>query len=110
MQVNKRITITIGILGGLSALLYGAVVVPSIYAIRSTNTKIAAEHTKIERRYLLRNVTRKSISAIEDAKKQLRTLSVVGIREGDELSFISALESAASAANVTQEISLQTVN
>lgn len=110
MQVNKRITVTICVLGVATLILYGAVVIPSASAIRSSEGEIGAEHAKIERRYLLRNVMRKSLTALDDTKKHLRTLAGVGIHEGEELKFINALESAATNAGIEQELQLVTVN
>jgi Tfp pilus assembly protein PilO len=110
MQVNKRILVSIGILGGATLILYGAIVVPSVLAIKEANAKITEEHANIERRYLLRNIMRRSLSLLEDAKSQLTELSAAAIREGQELDFISALESAAAGSGVAQDIVLETVN
>ena len=104
MLISKRITVTISVLGITTAALYGAVAIPSILSIRDLRTKTAAEHAKIERRYALRDVMRNSLAGLESAKLHVAQLSSLAIKEGEELTFVNALEEAALEVGVEQDI------
>ncbi|MDD5251374.1 MAG: hypothetical protein PHT12_01925 [Patescibacteria group bacterium] len=110
MQVNKRIAITSAVLGGITLLLLGALVVPTVLAMKEAKAKIAEARHEIETRYALRRETRESVSQLEDVKKRLAEMPPVAIREGQELDFINALEVAAASSGVEQELALETVN
>jgi Tfp pilus assembly protein PilO len=53
---------------------------------------------------------RRSVAALQAARPKLAELGAVAVREGRELDLVSALEAAAAAANVEQDIVLETVN
>jgi len=110
MKINKRIVVTISILAGAALLVSGAVAVPTILAIKDLNVKMAAATADIDQKYLLRKHTRTSLDKLEEAKTMIRALSSVAIVEGEELTFVSAIENAASDAGVTQDLTLETVN
>ena len=110
MKLNKRLAIIISVTGTLALLVIGVVGLPSLLAIKKLNQQIAAEYLDIESRYNLRRHTRASLAAMDDHKPKLQHLTDAVVIEGEELDFISALEAAASAAQVTQDLSLETVN
>ncbi len=110
MKVNKRITITISLLGGITLALVGAVCIPTILSIRQLQTNIGDENYKIEERYAMRRLTRNSLGQLEEIKRRIEPLREVGIQEGQELAFVNAMENAASSSNIDQKLSLETVN
>ncbi len=110
MKVNKRITVTISLLGGITLALIGAICIPTILSIRGLQSSINDENYKIEERYAMRRLTRKSLGQLEETKQRILPLRQTGIQEGEELNFVNALENAASSANIDQTIALETVN
>ncbi len=110
MLVKKRMLITIGIFGGLTLVALGVAAVPSIVAIQDLKKKIAEEQAKIDVRYALRRYIRNSVTNLADTKRRIGALAAGALQEGKELDFITALESAAAASGVRQEISLETAN
>lgn len=110
MQVNRRITILILVLGGACLLLVGALIVPTVLAIREAEAKIAGINREIESRYTLRRHTRKTLNVMTEIRQRLRAVVGTSIAEGEELTFVSALEQAATDAGVSQDIVLETVN
>lgn len=110
MLVQKRMLITIGLFGGLTLLALGVAAVPSILAISDLEKKIAEEQGKIDVRYALRRYIRNSVTNLADTKRRIGALAAGAVQEGKELDFITALEQAANASNVTQVIALETAN
>lgn len=110
MLVQKRMLITIGLLGGLTLAAAGAIAVPSVLAIRELKTKIAEEQEKLDTRYALRRYIRDSVTNVSETKRRIGALSTGALQEGKELDFITALESASAASGVEQEIMLETAN
>jgi len=110
MKINRRIVVTISIQAAATLLLAGAVAVPMVLSIKSLNAKMAVATADIDQKYLLRRHTRTSLEKLQQAKEMIRTLSSVAVVEGEELTFVSALEKAADDAGVTQELVLETVN
>jgi Tfp pilus assembly protein PilO len=110
MLVKKRMLITIVLFGGLTLLALGIAAVPSVLAIRDLEKKIAEEQDKIDVRYALRRYIRNSVTNLANTKRRIGALSAGALQEGKELEFITALEAAAEKSDVTQSITLETVN
>lgn len=110
MTIKRRITITIGVLGGAALVLIAAVIVPSVSRIRTLRAEILTERTKIQRRYDLRNYVRNSINEIDRTRKELSDLRTIAVHEGEELQFVEALEHAAETTGVEMNLDLVTAN
>lgn len=110
MNVNKRITTAITVVGILTLLLIGAVAVPMILSVSSFRDKIAAADAEINKRYALRRHTRSALTSLKEMQDKIGAFSRIGIVEGKELEFVRALEATAAEAGVEQEIALETVN
>jgi hypothetical protein len=110
MKIEKRIIATTVILIILTTAVGAAIAIPSVFKIRSQTDAIFEQQAEIERRYILRNYVKNTLSDIDTAQTQLEGIQKTYIREGEELEFIRAMEEAANKASVTQDISLETVN
>jgi hypothetical protein len=87
-----------------------AIALPSIFKIRSLTDAMFEQQAEIERRYILRNYVKDTLSDIDIAQEQLESIQNTYIREGEELTFIQDMEQASFVSGVTQDLSLETVN
>lgn len=110
MLINKRLVIISGTLGVLSLGIAAAIGIPSVLSIHKLIGDIAVEQGKIDERYALRRYVRNSVANLAETKRKLGALSDEALQDGRELDFVTALENAASASGVTQELTLETVN
>lgn len=110
MKIEKRIIVTTVVLMLLTLTTGAAVAIPSVFKIRSLTQALFDQQAEIERRYILRNYVKNTLTDIDTAHLQLEGIQDTYIREGEELTFIQEMEHAASVAGVTQELSLETVN
>jgi len=110
MKIEKRIIVTTVVLMLLTLTTGAAVAIPSVFRIRSLTQALFDQQAEIERRYILRNYVKNTLTDIDTAHLQLEGIQDTYIREGEELTFIQDMEHAASVARVTQELSLETVN
>lgn len=110
MTIEKRLSLTITTLAVLSVLLAAAGGIPTLLSIRSIRDKMVEENQKIEKAYALRRLSGSTSDVIQNAHQRLADMGPLTIVEGDELTFISDLENAATSADITQELQLETVN
>jgi len=110
MKIEKRIIVTTVVLMLLTVATGAAVAIPSVFKIRSLTQAMFDQQAEIERRYILRNYVKNTLTDIDTAHAQLESIQSTYIREGEELTFIQDMEHAASITGVTQELSLETVN
>ncbi len=110
MQVNRRITISIIALTTASVLLVGGVAVPSIMSIGALQRKIDESNAAIEKRYLMRQMARDSVSSLEASRNAIADIRKIAINEGQELDFIDALDKVQSRTGVQADVTLETVN
>ncbi|MEK9152243.1 MAG: hypothetical protein AAB692_02660 [Patescibacteria group bacterium] len=110
MQLRQKITATIGILGVAALAVFGAIVYPSVRAIDDLGNGISQEKLHIEESYLRRQLIRKSLEALGDARKKIGPLAAMAVREGRELDFVNALEAVETGTGVSQDINLVTAN
>lgn len=110
MKIEKRIIVTTVTLMLLTVATGAAVAVPSIFKISRLTQSVFDQQAEIERRYILRNYVKNTLSDIDTAREQLEDIQQTYIREGEELNFIQAMEDAANKSGVTQDLSLETVN
>lgn len=110
MAMNRQFFTSVGILFVITAGLYGGVVVPTILSIRDIRAEIAGEHAKIQDRYLRRSELKESLQDLQKVRSGVAALTAVGIRQGSELDFVQALEDAATATHVRQDLQLRTAD
>lgn len=110
MKIEKRIIVITATLMLLTLAVGGAVAIPSVFRIKSLTQALLDQQKEIERRYVLRNYVKNTLSDIDIAHGQLESIQRTYIREGEELTFIQAMEDAARKAGIKQELSLETVN
>lgn len=110
MLVNKRIIVTISVLGAASLLLIGAGVIPTVLSISELELKINNQNIAIEKRYAARQQVRDTLTALEDNKSTIAGLKHYAVIEGEELNFVSALEGVQERTGIDADISLETVN
>lgn len=110
MQIQKKITATILILTFGTIALIGAVAYPTVKSILTLRDDFKSKRLEIEERYLRRQQINKALAALVDAKKQALEINAVAVKDGRELEFVSALETAAGTAGVEQRIQLVTAN
>ncbi|MEY4744593.1 MAG: hypothetical protein RL272_538 [Candidatus Parcubacteria bacterium] len=110
MLINKRLIVVSSVLGFLSLAIGGGVGIPSALSINRLIGDIAIEQGKIDERYALRRYVRNSVANLAETKKQIGELEGLALQEGKELSFVTALEHAATSSGVTKEVTLETVN
>ncbi|MEA3249218.1 MAG: hypothetical protein U9Q03_02575 [Patescibacteria group bacterium] len=110
MKIEKRIIVTTVVLMLLTIATGAAVAIPSVFKIKALTQALFEQQAEIERRYILRNYVKNTLSDIDTAQEQLENIQEAYIREGDELTFIQAMENAANITNVKQQLSLETVN
>jgi hypothetical protein len=104
MKISKRIYVTISLLAVLSLGLGSVVAIPTILSVRNLRIKIRQAQVTMEREYFLTTQTRNSLGKLNEAKGAIRTLSTYAAIEGDELSFVSAMETASENADIEQTI------
>lgn len=109
MLIKKRISITIGFLGIAILGISGAVIIPSLFAVRQLQKDIGAAHADLEARYSGGRQARTSAAALMANKDKFAELSRVAVKEGEELVFVNALEAAAPE-NTDMDILLETAN
>jgi hypothetical protein len=110
MLIKKRILTTIGALIAAIAFLLGAFAVPSIFTIRDLSSRIGDERSKLDSQYALRIFMRDAANKMAEVNVKLQSIAAMSIEEGGELAFITALEDAATANKVEQDIALETAN
>lgn len=110
MKIEKRIIVTTVTLMLLTVATGAAVAIPSVFKIQKLTQAMFDQQAEIERRYVLRNYVKNTLSDIDTAQVQLEGIQHTYIRDGEELTFIQALEDAANKAGVQQDLSLETVN
>ncbi len=110
MKIEKRLIVTTVTLMLLTVAVGAAVAIPSIFRIKSLTQEMFDQQAEIERRYVLRNYVKNTLSDIDTAQSQLEGIQRTYIQEGEELLFIQAMEDAANKTNVQQDLSLETVN
>lgn len=109
MLVKRRILSTvIAATALLAALITASFVAAGM--IDKDLSRITEEQTRIDEQYALRRLLRGSSTDLTATKGRVGTLSQAAVREGGELAFIRALEGAAAASGVTQDIQLETAN
>jgi Tfp pilus assembly protein PilO len=90
-------------------IIFVLIIIPTINKIKKINTKIYNQRLDIETRYLLSHGPERNIN-IAKIKDDEEKLSSLFIKNGSELEFITSIENAAQANNLTQQIRLQPAN
>jgi len=110
MTVEKRLTATIVTLMLISVALTGAVGVPTVLSINHLKKNIAEESLNIEKVYATRRLTQSTENVLADIHRRLALMNAFDVVEGQELTFISALENAAADSRIKQSLQLETAN
>jgi Tfp pilus assembly protein PilO len=110
MTLRKRVLITLGVTVVAAVAVAAAIGVPSVFAIKGLQKEINAAQTAIDVRVAMFRYLRKAAADLNDTQRRVATLSQIAVRGGHELEFITALEEAAAAAGVEQDIGLNTAS
>jgi Tfp pilus assembly protein PilO len=93
----------------LAVIVLVFIIIPTVNRIKTLNTEIYNQRLDIETRYLLSHGPERNIN-IAKIKDDEEKLSSLFIKNGSELEFITSIENAAQANNLTQQIRLQPAN
>lgn len=111
MQLPKQKNL---IIIGLSIVITAAVsfliIKPTIKYIKETKNQIKIEREDLERRYQRVMYLRQNSDKLKEIEQQLVVLDDLFLISDKELDFITTLEGVAEKNNVTQKISLKSVN
>lgn len=110
MTLRKRVLITLAVTVATALAVAGAVGVPSVFAIKGLQKEINAAQAAIDVRMAMFRYLRKAAADLDATQRRVATLSQVAVKGGHELEFITALEEAAAAAGVEQDIGLNTAS
>lgn len=110
MHIKQRMTIMSATLAVLTLGIGGAIGIPSILAVRKAVTDIGVAQARLDDRYALRRYMSKAANDIASKKKRVAPLAMTALQEGEELKFITTIESAATAAGVEEKLTLETAN
>lgn len=110
MIVHKRVITSIVLVSLAAVGLVAGVAVPSALSVSGIRKQITDRKAEIDERVDMVKHIRESLTNRKIAGERLRLLSRMAVHEGDELSFVTSLESVAAKAGLEQDISLETVN
>jgi hypothetical protein len=110
MHIKQRMTVMSATLAVLTLGIGGAIGIPSILAVQKSVADIGLAQARLDDRYALRRYMSKAANDIADKKKRVAPLADAALHEGDELAFVTAIETAASSSGVTEKLTLETAN
>lgn len=107
MTIKKKIAIYILGVSIITSLIIYFVILPTLRDIKKINEAVYAEKIDLEKKYLRGQLLKKTIEDFEKIKPEKDKLKSLFITEGEELTFITALEKVAASHNLNQKLSLQ---
>lgn len=110
MTLRKRVIITLAVTTLVTLAVAGAVGVPSVFSIKALQREINSAQIAIDERVAMFRYLRKAAAELDTTTQRMTALSKVAVMGGHELEFITALEEAAAASGVEQDIGLNTAN
>lgn len=106
---QKNLIIIIASLIGTIAMFF-LIIRPTIVYIKNTKEQIKIEREKLEKRYQRIIYLRKNAKDLKEIEQQLVVLDDLFLVSGQELKFITTLESIAEKNNISQKIDLKSTD
>ncbi|MDD2807066.1 MAG: type 4a pilus biogenesis protein PilO [Patescibacteria group bacterium] len=106
MKIRQKISLTILT---VIILIFGVVylvIIPTISDIKQISNSVFAERVDLEKKYLRGQLLKKTVADFEKIKPQQDRLNNVFIEAGNELNFVTAIETLAADNGIEQNIRL----
>ena len=110
MDINKKLSITIGSSMLITAILGIFIIYPAIKEIWNISQQIYNQRVMLEKKYQKGQSIRKALLEFEKLKEEIPKLSSIFIRENKELEFITTLEEVATKNKTEQKINLKLID
>lgn len=103
---KNHFLLTSVIFAGLFLVIFFLLVIPTIRQINKINKDVFEERKRLENLYASGQLQKKVIGRYNQAKEKAGFLEEIFLREGQELEYITKIENAAAAADVSVKINL----
>lgn len=105
LTVRQEIFTFIGVSGAVLAIVLGFIVYPAVLHILELQKTIKVTHSFLENKYQSIQKAKKSVAALPEIEKDIVLFSEAILRPGNELEFITNLETLADKHAVDQQLS-----
>lgn len=106
MSIKRRMILSVVMVILVNALIVYFIILPTIDDIRAISDAVYRERVDLEKKYQRGQLLNKTLENFEQVKEQRGKIGSAFIIEGDELSFITALEAIAEKNKLAQDIKL----
>jgi Tfp pilus assembly protein PilO len=110
MNIKQRNLIIIVVSLLTTFVVFFLVIKPTIAYILNTKDQIKAQREELEKRYQRIMYLRKNVDKLKEIEEQLVVLNDLFLMKGEEVEFITTLESIADKNNIWQKINLKEIN
>lgn len=107
MNIKRKITILVLIIIAITGLIIYFIILPTINDIQKISQSIYAEKVDLEKKYQRGQLLRKTIEEFKQIEPEKERLKSAFIVEGQELEFITTLETIANSFNLVQSLQLR---
>ena len=107
MSVKRKIIISALVVVILIGAIVYTIIIPTVNDIKEISNSVYLERVDLEKKYLRGQLLRKTIEDFEKIQPEKDKFSSIFVVKGEELEFITALETLANRNNLTQDIKLQ---